>query len=352
MNFNMKVKYLFLLLAFLTVDLFSVGAAADYSDITNFLKKYEESEEKRILHWPEIAYAIEKDYSDEVALFCMENFLKKEDPTQINTRSSMLYFASNADKDRRIDGSETCRKSVLITCVRKNRPNILKALLQKYEDCFLKHNRPDRTLQRNFFRDKTVEYSLKHYWIHPLSVKTPQKIKERYILNIAIEESEHSELFIGILNCFAGIDVNFVETYEVPQSPGYLLHSQHMRTPLCAAVMKGKEKDVQLLLENGACPNPRNPSQVRGYGIQLPLYTAIHQGRPDIAEMLLKHGADPKGMLAHALSFLSKQKRSIAIQIIKLLLSYGANPKEVLKEALLMDDQEIRSLILNAIDKV
>ena len=79
------------------------------------------------------------------------------------------------------------------------------------------------------------EYSVRYFSRYKPST---QKIKERNILNIIIEESANSLVFLKIL-CERGADVNRIVHYNV--DPGGYQHSkEYYRTPLIFAVMKKK----------------------------------------------------------------------------------------------------------------
>jgi ankyrin repeat protein len=255
-------------------------AAVTPGDFQKFLQDYSSSAERA--YWSETVYAIEKNYSDEMVVFCLKK-IGVDDP---------VYTSKLINTSPR-DGEETEYKNILITCIRKNKPEIL-----------------DQILSLKPYWKVNVSEHFKHYY----SNYGLQKIKERKILNVAIEDSENSVEFLKILFKY-GVDVNNSENYIThPYYYNYQKGEDHIRSPLISAVIKGKLEDVKLLLTMGAYSNISVPQR------DSPLYLAISNDHLDIAETLLENNAHTfDGSLHYAVTFGKKDA-------VILLLNYGADP--------------------------
>lgn len=195
-----------------------------------FLREYLVARDvKEKTYWSEITYAIEKDY-DEIAMFCLDNLYLGD----INYMNLGHYY------------------NLHCLCVRKNKFEILEAILSKY------HHIPDGT--EFYTTQKTGGL----------------RLKERRILNIAIEDRSNSLEWVKLLIDY-GANIHLCEDYRTGNGLGDL---HYYRTPLAAAVFANKLDVAEFLLERKA-----NPSDA--------LITAVTSRNAPALVLLLNYGADP-----------------------------------------------------------
>ena len=212
-------------------------------DVQKFLKEYWDAQEKGEYYWSEIAYAIEKDY-DEIAFFCIEN---------------LPLGAINYEKGKLSGKQCVYVYNLFCRCVIKNKYFILDAILNKYPE--IKPNGSE------FVRA----------CFHPAYGKFGNyKIRERQMLNIAIEEEIDSLKFVKLLADF-GADLNLSILYDTGELDQL---TNNNRTPLQAAILKNKLDVVEFLLEKKVDPNT---------GLQI----AVETCNKEALILLLNYGADP-----------------------------------------------------------
>jgi len=268
--------------------------ALESIELKKFISNYNVSNEKA-LNWSKAIYAIENDL-DEIALF----FIKKEGVGGPNYDSRSLYFNGK-------DKTPLYSKNILITCVRKNKINILNSILNcKYPPNI--HAEEYWIVWDDIFRKNTV------------------KIKEKKILNISIEESSNSLEIVKIL-VNSGIELNKPEHYAT--EPKYDLRPLYVysRTPLEAAIMSKKFDVAKYLVESGA-----NSNGIIGY--------AIKYGDLDLIEFFLLKGASPSGALQAAID--NNNKEAVIMS-----LNFGADPVHLLDYAVQKGNQEIIDILID-----
>src|SRR6185295_6009449 len=135
------------------------------TEFQQFYKEYTNSQEKQTLGWSEIVFALEKNYNDDIIIFCQNKFGLYD----------LTYKSKIIKKNSNVEAEEF--KNIIITCIVKNRPETLKYILEK-----------TTPIQIN-----ASEYTKKN--THPVNAK----VKERKILHIAIEDSDNSLNFLQIL---------------------------------------------------------------------------------------------------------------------------------------------------------
>ena len=282
-----------------------------------FITEYSNSAEKKLMKWSEVVYGIEKDYDDELVIFILKK-IGLGNPVYPSRLEETNY-----------DMSDINYKSILATCIRKNRPKILESILNTKGPLNINYG------EHNFHYFSRY----RNHWY---------KIQERNLLNIAIEESDNSLTFLKIL-CEHGADVNCIEHYSA--DPTGLQKEDHFRTPLISAVMKGKLGDVNFLLTCGANANPLNI-----YPLDTPLHIAINNEKLDIAKALLTNKASAlDGSLHYAVH---NRKKNAVI----LLMNFGADPlqkfpgndgwltdKTAFEIALQSQDPEIINILTSAV---
>jgi len=201
-----------------------------------FVKEYYTAKDTGNFSWSEIAYAIEKDY-DEMALFCVENL-------PLGPLEQQGYVAYNSPS------AKVCQ--LYCRCVIKNKLDLLRALCNKYPEI-----NPDGS-----------EYLLKY------NMYGNQRLQERQILNIAIEERSNSLEWVKLLADF-GADLNKSEDYCSENGT-----DTRSRTPIEAAIYTNKLDVVEFLLERKVDPN-------MGLGI------AVNRQNKEAVILLLNFGGDP-----------------------------------------------------------
>lgn len=266
------------------------------SDMQKFIKEYSASPEKHI-GWSKIIYAIEKDFDDDLARFYIE-------------KEGFVNPIYKRQKNWRQDNSPIQQNNVLITCLRKNKLELIHAILQSKNPPMI---------------------DAKECWFAKDMYSRTEEIKERRILNIAIEECTNSLELVQTLLDY-GADLNSVETYKSdPYGCGNSKSINYSRTPLEAAIIVKKYDIAKYLVERGATFNGK-----------LPLI--ITYGDLDLLEFFLQIGASPYEGLETSVRLRDKEA-------LILLLNYGANPLSVIDLAVQIDDQEIIDILMEAIFK-
>lgn len=158
------------------------------------------------------------------------------------------------------------------------------------------------------------------------------KIKERRILNIAIDEIDNSIEVVSLL-LEHGASINACENYSIepkrerPNSP----HFVYSRTPLTAAILAKKFDVAKYLVERGAIFNGILPTVVKTRDL-------------DLLEFFLLKGSSPYEGMETAIK---TRNRDAVI----MLLNFGVNALSFLDMAVEVGDQEIidtlMSIILN-----
>jgi hypothetical protein len=208
-----------------------------------FIRDYVESNEKKEFDWPEVTYALEKDYDDDIVLFCLENFnssLDQHYQKEIGDFWSDKYFHHLA-----------------VTSLRKNRLVIFNALVVKMGD--------DHTLI-------TKAYEVEQLWdvkYHPGAILKSKAIP---ILNIVIEECDNSLELVDLL-IDLGVDINQIVFENLITKS----------TTLVSAINKQKLDVVGFLIEKGA----------NDFNKYLGMRAAIRNNDKDAVILLLASGVIP-----------------------------------------------------------
>ncbi len=209
-----------------------------FGDITpttyqRFLREYAETKENGKFNWSEVAFAVEMNY-DEIALYCLDRLpLGNIDYTCFGTQ----------------------RRNLLLDCVKKNKMDILIAILNKYPD---------------------IKANGSQYVVNQGKIGPP-RIQEEQILNMAIQR-DNALKWVKLLADF-GADLNKSENHFIfPNSIGY---KSHDRTPLQEAIFRNKLDILEFFLDQGVNPDTG-------------LYMAVVTRRNlEALVILLNYGANP-----------------------------------------------------------
>ncbi len=197
-----------------------------------FLREYTETKKSGKFDWSEVAFAIEMNY-DEIAMHCLEKL----------PLGNIDYTCFEIE-----------RRNLLLTCVKKNKLDILIAIFDKYPN---------------------IKANGSEYVINQRKIG-PARIQERQILNVAIDRDNCLE-WVKLLADF-GADLNKCENHFVfPNAIGY---KSYDHTPLQEAIFKNKLDVLEFLLERGINPDTG-------------LYIAVTCRNIEALTLLLNYGADP-----------------------------------------------------------
>ena len=285
----------------------------DQDKVVNFIKAYSQSEEKK-QGWSETAYAIEKDYDNDVVLFCIQK-LGVQNPIY-----TVKYPNPQVAPDGRIF------KHVLITCMRKNRLDIFAVLIDKVN--------PNEA--REYARRDALYRGCSQF----------DDANERRILNIAIEEIDNGIDFLKIL-ISRGINVNQEEYYKEILPNNRELKDVYRRTALITAILKEKVKEIELLLNANADVNKQGNGSMAsypGYGNR-PVDHSIRIRRVDILALLINKGA----ILDESCLISAIYQRSV--EALRLLFKSGVQATSLtLQSAIQSESKELVDLVFNQID--
>lgn len=312
-------KILFCLFVLISTSCFAVVTQESFQF---FLKDYFSSNERTF--WPETIYALEKDYDDDMIIFCLDKFGLK----------SPIYLSRNATGDfvKKLVGWGNNKtpidvKNLLIECVKKKRLSLLKVLLPYFSENDIR-----------YISEYRLSYDPQY---KPKGGYTDTKIEyERQVLNIVIREVEDCLEYVELFLQY-GVYVN---SQDFPER----------NTPLSEAFAKLNKPLIKFLLDNKANPNVPFASNLHVvywefHPLNL-LHWTIEQNRLDLAEMLLEKGTciDADAKLSFAISIRN-------VNAVILLLNFGADPlnkrgiKTPLELAFEVNDPEIIDILIAVI---
>lgn len=279
----MKILTLFFIL--ISANCFSSLTRESFQD---FLKDYYSSNERTL--WPEVIYALEKDYEDDLIIYCLDKF-GLQDPIyisrQLSRHSSIEFEKKRIHWDNYTeDKSPVDVKNILITCARKKRLHLFEVLLCHFS---------------NKYKKSISEYRFEYY----RAGYNYLPVYERQISNIIINEIDNYMEYLKILIRYYNINIYTISIFNF--SDGSNIY------PIELAFEKLDSELIQFLLDNGS----RYDVNIKGRSL---FFWSIQNNRADLAEILLmKNSGNATPYLIDAITL--KNKNGVI-----LCLNYGADP--------------------------